>query len=87
LVLSTPCGRSGFFFETWHKGEGWSKVEVRADQCPRISKQHLDEALRELGPMRFSEEYGLAFCDTIESVFSSAMIARAFKADLEPLWI
>jgi phage terminase large subunit-like protein len=86
LVLSTPCGRSGFFYETWHKAEGWHKVEVKADQCPRISKLHLDEALRELGPLRFSEEYGLQFVDTIESVFSSAMIERAFKADLEPLW-
>jgi hypothetical protein len=86
VALTTPAGKRGWFYETWQKGDDWTRTRVTADQCPRISKEFLDEELRELGAQRFSEEYGLEFLDPDEAVFPTAIIDAAFTPEVLPLW-
>src|SRR5215207_5966443 len=43
MMLSTPYGKRGVFFEEWTNGIGWERYEVPASQCPRISKAFLEE--------------------------------------------
>ena len=38
-------------------------TKVPATECPCITKEFLEEELRELGALCFSEEYGLEFVD------------------------
>ena len=54
--------------------------------CPRISKEFLAEELKELGAIRFSEEYELEFRDADEAVFPSAIIEAAFTDRARALW-
>jgi hypothetical protein len=61
-------------------------VRVPASECPRLSKQFLDDERRELGAMRYAEEYELAFLDSTEAAFSSALIEAAFDPEVRPLW-
>jgi hypothetical protein len=87
VALTTPHGRRGWFFEAWTKpGGDWARVCVPVTDCPRISEEFLADELRELGPMRYSEEYLLEFRDSDESVFPSDIIARAFTLEVTPLW-
>src|SRR5262245_19340531 len=87
VMLSTPYGKRGMFYDAWSSGrKDWQRVEVPADQCPRISREFLDEELRQLGPQRFSEEYGLAWLDPTESVFPTELIDAAFTREVTPLW-
>jgi hypothetical protein len=87
ILLSTPAGRRGAFFELWHNGDPtWHRVRVPASECPRISKEFLAEELRELGQARFSEEYELAFIDSDTAAFSTAIIDAAFDETVRPLW-
>lgn len=86
IALTTPAGKRGFFYEAWTGDETWTRVRVTADECPRISKEFLDEELRELGAQRFSEEYGLQFLDPDEAVFPTAIIDAAFVREVKPLW-
>jgi len=86
IMLSTPFGKRGEFYRAWSEGQGWTRVKVPASQCPRLSKEFLDEERRELGAMRFSEEYELAFLEPDESVFPTAIIDRAFTSDVRALW-
>lgn len=86
IALSTPAGKRGWFFESWTTGDDWTRIKVAASECPRISKEFLDEELRELGAQRFSEEYGLEFLDPDEAVFPTAIIAAAFTQEVVPLW-
>ena len=37
ILLSTPAGASGEFHRAWTSGEDWERVQITADQCPRIS--------------------------------------------------
>ena len=85
-MLSTPFGKRGELYRAWNEGEGWTKVRVPASECPRLSKEFLDEERRELGAMRYSEEYELAFLEPDELVFPTTMIERAFTHDIRPLW-
>jgi len=87
IALTTPAGKRGWFYETWiSEGSDWHRVKVAASDCPRISPEFLDEELRELGAMRFSEEYQLEFRDSDEAVFPTEIIARAFTSNVVPLW-
>jgi hypothetical protein len=87
IALTTPAGKRGWFYETWiGQSEGWTRVRVPASECPRISEAFLAEELRELGAMRFSEEYELAFVDSDEAMFPTEIIAKAFTSGVQPLW-
>lgn len=87
VALSTPWGRRGFFFNAWeYGGDSWERFRVPATECPRISKEFLDEELRELGPMRFASEYLCEFVDTEEQFFPSSLVERALSDEVHPLW-
>jgi hypothetical protein len=49
VCMTTPFGKRGFFHQEWTEGQGWEKVLITADQCPRISKAFLAEERRTLG--------------------------------------
>jgi len=86
-ALSTPAGKRGFWYTAWISGDPkWTRVEVPASMCPRISKEFLAEQLRELGAARYSEEFELAFLEELTSAFPSTIIDRAFTRELTPLW-
>jgi hypothetical protein len=53
---------------------------------PRLSKEFLADEKRELGAMRYSEEYELAWLEPDESVFMTVLIDRAFTTEVRPLW-
>jgi hypothetical protein len=86
IALTTPAGKRGFFYEAWHGDNSWHRVRVAAEDCPRISPAFLAEELRELGPIRYSEEYGLQFVDSLTSAFPTTIIDRAFTSEVRPLW-
>lgn len=61
VVLGTPKGRRGFYFDAWERGGPvWDRIEIRASDCPRISKEFLEEERRALGDA-FDQEYGARF--------------------------
>jgi hypothetical protein len=86
IALSTPAGRRGFFYEAWHDDTDWLRIRVSVAQCARISKEFLATELKTLGAQRYSEEYELAFIDSNEAVFPSAIIDAAFTVEVRPLW-
>jgi phage FluMu gp28-like protein len=86
IMLSTPFGKRGVFYEAWHGSDSWHRVKIAATDCPRISKQFLEEELAELGQQRFSEEYGLEFLENTEAVFPTGIIDAAFTDEEKPLW-
>src|SRR5829696_6885412 len=39
MMLSTPYGKRGIFYEEWTGGSGWERYEVPASEVPRISPE------------------------------------------------
>jgi hypothetical protein len=86
MMLSTPYGKRGVFFEEWTSGAGWERYEVPAGQCPRISEEFLDEERSSLPPFIFRQEYECSFEETEDQVFTSDMIDRALTDEVAPLF-
>jgi hypothetical protein len=84
LALSTPAGKRGWFHESWTRGEGWERVQIKADDCPRIAQEFLADELAQLGPLIYSQEYETAFIDPETGVFTTELIEQALVDDFEP---
>jgi hypothetical protein len=86
MMLSTPYGKRGVFFEEWTNGIGWERYEVPASQCPRISEAFLEEERRSLPRRVYRQEYECSFEETDDQVFSFEDVAAAISQDVTPLF-
>lgn len=85
MLMSTPYGKRGHFFEEWSGLNEWDRVEIPATSCPRISQVFLEEEKRSLGDWWFQQEYLCQFMDTTDSLFRYEDIEKAFRDDIQPL--
>jgi len=85
MLMSTPWGKRGHFFEEWTGPNDWQRVKIPATDCPRISPEFLEEERKSLGDWWFDQEYMCEFGDTSDSLFRYDDIEAAFRDDIEPL--
>jgi hypothetical protein len=86
MLLSTPFGKRGFFYEEWTEGGTvWERVQAPASECPRITKQFLAAERASLGDIWYRQEYCCEFVDTQDQLFSHELIEGAMDEDLEPI--
>ncbi len=86
MMLTTPYGKRGVFYEEWTSGRDWERFEVPARECPRISEEFLEEERLALPPFIYRQEYECSFEDTEDQVFTSELIDNAVTADVKPLF-
>jgi len=86
VLMSTPNGRRGHFYEAWESESDWERVKVRATDCPRITPEFLDTERRNLGEWWFRQEYQCEFVDSAAQLFRSADIERAISDEVKPLF-
>jgi hypothetical protein len=87
-LMSTPYGKSGFFYECWERGgPEWLRVSVKATECPRIKAAFLEEERREMGAAWFQQEYMGEFVDNGSAVFARDVVEAAIDDEAEPLWL
>ena len=83
MMLSTPYGKRGVFYEEWTNGEGWERYEVPASECPRIPPAFLEAERRSMPEWWFAQEYGCEFRETEDQLFTHEMIEGARDDALE----
>ncbi|NMB13540.1 MAG: hypothetical protein GX977_14780 [Firmicutes bacterium] len=86
ILLSTPKGKSNEFYNIWHGGEGWLKIEVTADQIPRISEDFLENEKLNMGERAFLQEYYCRFMEDEDALWSNDLINQAVSKEHEA-WI
>src|SRR5215208_6988819 len=86
MMLSTPYGKCGVFFEEWTGGGAWERYEVPASQCPRISEEFLEEERRTLPRRIYRQEYECSFEDTEDAVFAYEDVQAAISSEVTPLF-
>lgn len=84
IVLSTPWGTRGFYWEAWKHRENWDYYEVPAEMCPRITPEFLQEEEENIGEYFFEQEYHCKFLDAQTAAFRSEDIARIIDRSIEP---
>jgi len=87
LLLSTPFGKRGFFFEEWEQsGAAWHRTKITATECPRITPEFLEQERRQIPDFIFRQEYLCEFVETIDQVFRYEDIQRALDPKVTPLF-
>jgi len=61
LLLSTPFGTRGFFYEAYKQRSEWDYYEIPATECPRISPEFLAEEKESMGQWWFEQEHVQVF--------------------------
>jgi hypothetical protein len=87
ILMSTPFGKRGHFFQEWTEGgETWERIFITAHNCPRISPEFLEEERQALGDWWFKQEYFCEFVETVDQVFSYELVQSAISEEVEPLF-
>jgi hypothetical protein len=99
MMLTTPYGKRGVFFEEWTRGDkgqhvgplspsgaGWERYEVKAEECPRITPEFLKEEREALPSWVYRQEYECSFEETEDTVFTHEMVERAVTPEVTPLF-
>jgi hypothetical protein len=86
MMLSTPFGKRGVFYEEWTGGEDWERYRVAAEECPRISAGFLEEERRALPAWTYRQEYCCSFEQTDDVVFDAEMVEAAITDEVKPLF-
>lgn len=85
-MLSTPRGKSGFFYETWrYGGAEWLKVSGPATECARMSREFLEEQRSVMGVDAFRREHLCEFAGGGDAVFDRELVEAAMDEDVEPI--
>lgn len=80
VLLSTPYGKRGAYYEAWeHGGKDWERLRVTAPECPRISAEFLAEQRRTMPAWLYEQEYMAVFTETLNSVFTSEQVEGALE--------
>ena len=83
VILSSPFGTRGFFYEAYKQREKWDYYEVPATECPRISAEFLEEMRETMGEWWFLQEFMCKFMDAQTAAFRSEDIERIVKPGVE----
>jgi Terminase large subunit, T4likevirus-type, N-terminal len=86
MMLTTPHGKRGVFYEEWTGGRGWERYEVPASECPRIPESFLEEEREALPSWVYRQEYECSFEETEDQVFTTEMVERAVTPEVTPLF-
>lgn len=86
LLMSTPFGKRGHFWQEWSEGTTWQRTEVPADKVPRISTEFLEEERNSMGAWWFEQEYLCQFKELTDAVFSHESVLGALSDDVKPLF-
>ena len=86
-LLSTPWGRSGFFYNEWDRAQrGESKFRTFRStwqDCPRISPEFVEEERRKHGDWWVKQEYETLFLATENCSFDMDAMAGAVQGESE----
>ena len=85
-LMSTPNGKTGFFYREWSGTKKWVRVQATAQECPRIPTAFLEEERQTMSEDKFRQEYNCEFLAGEGSLFDEAEIRARISARVKPLW-
>ena len=85
LLLSTPFGKRGFFFDEFTGDNNYMKITITADDCPRISEEFIKSELDVIGKWWVEQEYFCQFKQEVTSLFTYEEVNSALDYTIEPM--
>ena len=75
ILLSTPHGRGGYFYDCFND-ESFTSFHVSGEDCPRRDDQFLARQLERLGKLRYAQEHLGEFIDELRQFFTDDLIKQ-----------
>jgi hypothetical protein len=85
VMMSTPFGTRGFFWDEWERGEGWFRMRTPANECARIRPDFLERERKSMGESWFKQEYLCEFLENENTYLPRAWVEAAFTDEVKPL--
>jgi hypothetical protein len=91
MMLSTPDGKRGVFYEEWISSHEWDRFEVKAAELPTnwfkpSTAEFLAREREELPPFIYRQEYECSFEETEDQPFTTDLIDRSVTDEVQPLF-
>ncbi|MBM9466090.1 terminase large subunit domain-containing protein [Nakamurella leprariae] len=89
MMMSTPWGRRGFFYELAEldQTDAWERHRTTVYESARWPEARRARVRASIGSFAWSSDYECVFGDTTSQLFSTEMVDRAFTSDVLPLEI
>ena len=84
ILLSTPMGMSGYFYECFNDPE-YKTWAVSSEDCSRITKEFLEKQKKRMTLLEYAQEFKGEFLEELTQFFSSTLIEQTLT--LDPLGI
>jgi len=78
ILLSTPFGKGGFFYNTFNDPD-FKSFHISSEKCSRIPKKFLMKEKKRLSKVEYAQEYLGEFVDEWNQFFSTALIKNCCK--------
>lgn len=85
VIMSTPYGTRGFFWQEWERGEEWERMETPATECARFNPEFLERERRSMGESWFKQEYLCQFLENENTFLPRAWVEAAFTREVDAL--
>lgn len=85
MMLSTPNGQRGHFYNAWVGREPWDRFEISADKVSRIAPEYIAREKAEKGEFHVRQEYFCEFVSELDSVFTPEQVRGAISDDVAVL--
>ena len=87
ILLSSPNGRRGHFFDLWSQGgPEWDRFSITVHDCPRITQEWIEAEKASTPAHRWAAEFECRFTDVQDALFSYDLVQSAFSDDVQPLF-
>jgi hypothetical protein len=73
ILLSTPCGKSGYFYNCFNN-DSFLKFHISSEECPRKNQKFLDEEKKRMSKWQYAQEYLGEFIDELRQFFPTELI-------------
>lgn len=77
-LSGTPKGKQGYFFDC-SKKKSFTKFHITAEQCPRHSKEFLEEEKNTMSKLEYAQEYLAMFLEDVQRMFTDEWIKNVCR--------
>jgi hypothetical protein len=87
MLLSTPNGQSGYFYDKWHEENGpFQKILCKASDCARISPETLESMRQTMTVDEFNQEFNCEFLAAPGQFIPRELYRRSVRDDIKPMF-
>ena len=84
LLISTPNGQTGYFYDQWHNDSGpWARHQMNLQDCPRVDRAAIDAMRQTMSREQFDQEFLCKFVASGTQFISTEVYRKCLRDDFE----